>query len=402
MIAAALALLAAASPAAWAQVKSAPGGGAALGEKQGVPSTPGGEDFAQPAPMAMESLLLDAAAVGDGPRRKIVVVGERGHVLLAMPSAPSNAPLNAATAGGKGEPDDPPEMAGRFGAWRQVAVPTTVLLTGVAASGGDKLWAVGHDALILHSADGGETWAKQYSAPERQAPLLDVWFENQTTGWAVGGYGLALYTRDGGRTWGKREIDEQERHLYAVTAAADGVLYVAGETGALFRSADKGETWDELESPYKGSYFGLLALREGPLLVFGMRGQLYRSADQGQSWRLVETKTVASLTAGWQGADGRVIIVGVGGAVLDSADGGQSFASRNRPGRRAFAGVIEAEPGNFLAVGVRGVEPLNLPGGLRMPGPQRVIGMPGAPGAPDVTGRAVLPPGVPVGAPASK
>ena len=342
VIAAALAFLGAASSAVLSQTKS----------------SPAGEDFAQPAPMAMESLLLDAAAVGDGPRRRIVVVGERGHILLAMST---------------------PEMARQYGAWKQVKVPTTVLLTGVAAAAGNKLWAVGHDALILHSADGGETWTKQFSAPERGAPLLDVWFENATTGWAVGGYGLALYTKDGGKTWEKRDIDDQERHLYAVTAGADGALYVAGETGALFRSADKGETWDELESPYKGSYFGLLALREGPLLVFGMRGQVYRSSDQGQTWRQIETKTVASLTGGWQGADGRVIIVGVSGTVLDSADAGQSFTSRNRPGRRAFAGVVEAEAGNFLAVGVRGVEPLNLPGGPRMPGPQRVIMMPEVP-----------------------
>jgi photosystem II stability/assembly factor-like uncharacterized protein len=346
--------------------------------------------MAMPAPLATESLLLDAAMAGDGPGRKLVVVGDRGHILVSLASAPGL--LSKEDVPGAPEDADTAIMA--MGTWRQVAVPTSVMLTGIAAPGGNRMWAVGHDAVILHSADGGETWARQYSDPERQAPLLDVWFENAATGWAVGAYGLALHTSDGGKTWEKREIDDQERHLYAVTAGADGALYVAGESGALFRSADKGETWDELASPYKGSFFGLLALREGPLLVFGMRGQLYRSADQGKSWRQVETKTVASLTAAWEGEDGRVVLVGVGGTVLDSNDGGQSVTARNRPGRRAFAGVIEARAGNFLAVGVRGVEPLNLPGGMRLPGPQRVIEMPDAPAGP---AGAAAPPG-PAGA----
>jgi photosystem II stability/assembly factor-like uncharacterized protein len=328
---------------------------------QGKPPTVGAGEAAEPARLAAQALVLDAVVISDGPARRIVAVGDRGHILVSQGNAPDATLRAAVPPGALGAPHVTPRAAVPPGAWRQVAVPANVLLTAIAAPDATSLWAVGHDAVILHSADRGETWVKQYSAPDAQATLLDAWFESATTGWAVGAYGLALRTGDGGKTWEKREIDDQERHLYALTPAADGALYVAGESGALFRSADKGETWDELESPYKGSYFGLVALREGPLLAFGMRGQLYRSADQGKSWRPIQTKTTASLTAGRQAADGRVVIVGLGGTVLVSADGGQSFATANRPGRRAYAGLIEAQPGQFLALGESGPEPLEAP-----------------------------------------
>ena len=38
-------------------------------------------------------------------------------------------------------------------------------------------------------------------------------------------------------------------------------------------------------SPYKGSFFGLLAARSGALLAYGLRGNAFCSADQGASWQ---------------------------------------------------------------------------------------------------------------------
>src|SRR5690606_18073177 len=45
------------------------------------------------------------------------------------------------------------------GSWAVVPSGTLKTLTDVAAgSDGRNLWAVGHDELILHSADAGQTW----------------------------------------------------------------------------------------------------------------------------------------------------------------------------------------------------------------------------------------------------
>jgi photosystem II stability/assembly factor-like uncharacterized protein len=281
-------------------------------------------EWAEPARLAERSLLLDIAAVGE----RVIAVGERGHALVS-----ENAGSN----------------------WTQAQVPTRSMLTAVAMVDARHSWAVGHDAVILHSADGGNVWTRQFFAPEKQTPLLDVWFADSVHGLAVGAYGLVLETHDGGKNWKRRIISEEEPHFYAITEGANGTLYVAGEFGSLFRSRDRGKTWQSLGSPYKGSFFGALAHSGGALLVFGLRGNLYRSEDSGQKWRRVETGTTASLMSGTELADGAIVIVGLSGTVLVSRDEGRSFTKDNRTNRQGIAAVAEAGSGQLLMVGEAGL-----------------------------------------------
>ena len=102
------------------------------------------------APLAIESLLLDGAAAGS----RLVVVGERGHILVS-------------TDGGA--------------SWKQARVPTRALLTAVHLHDEHTGWAVGHDAVILRTGDGGATWEIVHHAPEEERPLLDVWFRDART-----------------------------------------------------------------------------------------------------------------------------------------------------------------------------------------------------------------------------
>ena len=78
------------------------------------------------------------------------------------------------------------------------------MLTGVVLRpSGQGAWAgVGHDAAILHTADGGSTWDLQHWDPELEKPLFDVWFEDDTHGVAIGAYGLFLETPRWGRQLG--------------------------------------------------------------------------------------------------------------------------------------------------------------------------------------------------------
>jgi photosystem II stability/assembly factor-like uncharacterized protein len=157
-------------------------------------------EYADPAPLASRSLLLDVASQGE----QIIVVGDRGHILVS-------------DDGGEG--------------WTQVRVPTRSMLTAVTMPDPKNAWAVGHDAVILHSGDGGKNWERQYYDPEAESPLFDIWFENSSHGLAVGAYGLVLQTRDGGKNWERLYPDEEESHWNAIAQGADGTLYVAAEFG---------------------------------------------------------------------------------------------------------------------------------------------------------------------------
>jgi photosystem II stability/assembly factor-like uncharacterized protein len=293
----------------------------------------------QPTPYSIESsrasrsLLLDVAHAGE----RLVVVGERGHILYS---------------------DDQGKT------WTQARVPTRQLLTAVYFADDLHGWAVGHDAQILASSDGGISWTRQFEDLKREAPLLDVWFKDASTGFAVGAYGALLTTLDGGQHWqdvSTRLDNEDQYHLNGIAEVQGSGLFIVGEAGAMFRSADDGETWEKLEGPYQGSLFGVVGTGQpATLLAYGLRGNLFRSTDFGDSWNPVELKAARGplefgLANATVLADGSVLLVGNGGSVMRSADDGQTFQVYNRPDRISLSGVTANAQGNLILVGQGGV-----------------------------------------------
>ncbi len=277
------------------------------------------------APLATRSLILDGAAIGD----YMVVVGERGHILVSRDAGTS---------------------------WTQADVPTRATLTGVSLHDGSLGWAVGHDAVILRTIDAGLTWQTVYAAPDEERPLLDVWFENAEHGIAVGAYGYFLETRDGGDTWQSRRIIDDDPHLNQIAAASSSRLYIAAEAGRIYRSEDAGEHWTALPSPYEGSFFGTLPLDPQSVYLFGLRGHLFRSDNAGAHWRTVDTQTESMLTNGLVLDDGGVVFTGMGGALLMGNDGDDNLRLFQRRDRQAIAGALPAGGGVFVVFGEFGVE----------------------------------------------
>jgi photosystem II stability/assembly factor-like uncharacterized protein len=276
------------------------------------------------APLATHSLMLDVAVAGDS----LVAVGERGHILISSDGGAT---------------------------WHQSAAPTRSMLTAVYFHDESLGWAVGHDSAILRTADGGITWELVSWAPEEEAPLFDVWFSDAENGFAVGAYGTFLVTFDGGASWDYEPISDDDWHLNQVGASADGRLFIAAEAGMAYRSDDSGATWEELPSPYEGSFFGVLPLEGDTVLLFGLRGHLYRSEDAGETWQEIETGTVAMLTSGAQLADGTVVVCGLGGTVLVSSDGGRTFTPHPQSNRRGISSVLQASAETIVIAGEFGV-----------------------------------------------
>lgn len=328
------------------------------------------------------SLLMDIAKVGD----RLVVVGERGHILYA-------------------------DLDGKE--WLQADVPVSVTLTAVDFVTDRIGWAVGHDGVVLHSEDGGQTWEKQLDGvkinvlvlaqlkklisdktakletpdpamgEEQKAalelelenlgyflsdaeeatkegptrPLMDLYFKNEREGIVIGAFGIILRTADGGKTW-EPMLDRMDNpdgfHYYAIARAGED-LFIAGESGILFRSEDYGETWKRLNSGYDGSYFGITGSPEGGFVTaFGLRGSIYCSHDRGDTWTPAANGSKASLSGGVFLSDGSFCLAGVDGSLLRSTDKGKTFA----PLQGKFPGsisLIEARHGILAVTGLRGV-----------------------------------------------
>lgn len=321
-------------------------------------------------PLASKSLTLDIARVGD----TYVVVGDRGHVLIS-------------------------EDQGR--SWMQQRTPTRVPLTGVWFHDRNLGWAVGHDAVILRTEDGGESWCRVHFAPELERPLFDVWFADASNGIAVGAYGYLLRSSDGGLTWteetldiiedgagdetsGEDEYAEDDEfgdeeyadddgawdddswtddgvaadvHLNRIFRDAAGRLYIAAEAGSILRSDDQGQTWRALSPPYDGSFFNGLAPDDDSLLVFGLRGNMFRTWDQGVSWRDVNLPVDTSLFGGTRLVDGGIVVVGTAGVMLVSREG-ERFRLVQRPDRKALMAAQATDDGGVIVIGEPGIERL--------------------------------------------
>ena len=306
------------------------------------------DDTSIMAKLAGQSMLLDGASS----EALMTVVGERGHVLTSSD--------------------------GR--SWQQIAVPTRATLTGVYFRDKQNGWAVGHDAVILRTTDGGKQWQKVYHDPEEETPLFDIWFRDKKHGVAIGAYGLYLVSVDGGASWDVSEmnviteksadnyveeeikaeddddfLDSYDLHLNSIALADNGKLYIAAEAGRIYRSDDSGESWMPLVSPYIGSFFGVLPLAGDTVLVFGLRGHLFRSEDAGDNWQEIETPTQEMLTNGMLESDGEIYITGLGGTILKSSDQGQSFVLQEQGHRDGFTAIIQGTEGELITVGEKGV-----------------------------------------------
>jgi photosystem II stability/assembly factor-like uncharacterized protein len=239
-------------------------------------------------------------------------------------------------------------------------VPVSSTLTAVSFADAQNGWAVGHWGVILHTADGGETWTVQRSDTKEDRPLFAVHFFDDQEGIAVGLWSLVLATHDGGAHWQPVTLPappgggRADRNLLAAFADTHGTLFVAAERGMVLRSKDRGRSWEYVDTGYKGSFWTGTALRDGTLLVGGLRGSMYRSTDGGAHWRAVDSGVKSSLTGIVQANEGTVEAVGLDGTMLDSGDAGATFKARQRGDRLSLTSAV-ADSGRVIRFSKRGV-----------------------------------------------
>ncbi len=333
---------------------------------------------AEPSAFALESTQLDIELAG----RRLVTVGDYGNILYSDD--------NGAT-------------------WRQGEVPVQVMLTAVDFVDAKYGWAVGHDAIILHTRDGGETWARQLDGrqtgelllagattwqadvqvrvdaagdddgeelsleldaaqmavaeAEREAdvgpnrPFLDVKFLDRSHGYAIGAFGYFFETRDGGASWhdaSARVPNYEALHLYSVAAQDADNLIVVGEFGLALRSEDRGQTWLPIDLGYEGTLFKVFTQDKDAWIV-GLRGHAFHSRDGGVNWREVPVATQASLLGGAVTGENRAVLVGLGGLVLETGTNDVDAELRSSGGRAHLAAIEIASDGGLVFVGEGGV-----------------------------------------------
>lgn len=271
--------------------------------------------------------------------------------------------------------------------WTQAKVPVQSDLLAVHFPVPLQGWAVGHEGVVLHSADGGSTWVKQLDgrsaleafkahyartapgpAVEAAAaqldqnyragpalPWLDVWFEDANTGYAVGSFGMLMATCDGGKTWEPwlERIDNGEYLNLNAIRGIGGELYIVGERGRIYRFDRAAGRFAAIDTGYNGSFFGIAG--EGrALIAFGLRGVVYRSDDRGATWRALPTASEQTIAAGTS-VNGAFVLGNLAGQLLRGDWSGEPLflASLKQPMR--MTGMAALADGSLVLTGLDGV-----------------------------------------------
>lgn len=220
------------------------------------------------APKAAENRLLDIALAGD----RLIAVGQFGVILIS---------------------DDASH-------WSQAESPVDSMLTHVQFQNAQSGWALGHDASILQTRDGGASWQIRHRDPRARA-LYDLLFLDERHALAVGAYGQMLLTEDGGASWQtiENELTDLGMHFNTLIQLQNRSLLVVGERGLIAVSKDEGQIWTLLDFPYEGSQFGALPYGNKGFITYGMRGNVYIADDisvcktmDAESWDPFERTTV--------------------------------------------------------------------------------------------------------------
>lgn len=300
-------------------------------------------------PMVSHSVLTDIVGLADG---RYVAVGERGHIIQSKDGVQ----------------------------WQQDQVPVQTNLNSVYFVDDSHGWAVGHDAVILATIDGGRSWQVQQYLPELDKPLFDVYFKDRQQGFAVGAYGLFFVTTDGGNSWQQvwhdsfanaddkqmlDELKETDPEAYELELASvlphlnrlvvrNQTIYLVGEAGLWATSQDFGKSWQRQAEFYNGSLFAIEQTATGTLIAAGLRGHVFRSTDNGQQWQPISLALPATLNSVQTQAN-HVWLFGNGGAVFHSADDGVSFQLvPQNSGKAVLNGVATGD--NLLLVTETGIK----------------------------------------------
>jgi photosystem II stability/assembly factor-like uncharacterized protein len=135
----------------------------------------------------------------------------------------------------------------------------------------------------------------------------DIFFISHDTGVLVSSYGMIFKTYDGAAHWELKKAVTQYTYFRSVEFTADGQVGIAGTvSGQVYRSADRGETWNDISvsiSDTGASAKEICGLAHYGNTFYGVgwwggtTARVYKSTDAGLSWttRYLDTNMVSGL-----------------------------------------------------------------------------------------------------------
>ncbi|MCA9671624.1 MAG: WGR domain-containing protein [Myxococcales bacterium] len=184
---------------------------------------------------------------------------------------------------------------------------------------GDTLWVCGEYGYVAKSPDRGKTWTRIDTGA--RACLFGIVADDAGHIWTAGDAGFLAVSHDG-ETF--RKVGGVAQYIARISNSPLGILVPTDKPGYLYIVNDKSvERCKGLKAGQDLMY--ACVTEAGSLVVVGLSGQIYRSTDRGKTFETIKCPVKGHLTGIDILADGRLVAVGDRGAVLVSDDDGASF-----------------------------------------------------------------------------
>ncbi len=143
------------------------------------------------------------------------------------------------------------------------------------------------DGIILKTTDGGNTW----KSTTFQIRLSSIYFINETTGFASGK--KLLSTQDGGKTWNEVDLEY---------FAYGGINFFDGKTGflaagnILLKTIDGGSSWevvDKISNIIGTNTIGKIQINKGVAYLRLNGDKMYRTSDKGNTWQILNVPIIS-------------------------------------------------------------------------------------------------------------
>jgi photosystem II stability/assembly factor-like uncharacterized protein len=181
--------------------------------------------------------------------------------------------------------------------------------------------AVGDDATILFTEDGGATWKSQNNG---KGTFYAVIFPTRSSGWAVGGGGAIWHTNDGGESWGGQSSGVTT-DLTEVAFVGPEFGWIAGDEGTILHTEDAGSTWKKQNSGTSDNLWSLTFVTKQLGWAAGANGTILHTEDGGNSWKPQNSGTVRGLIGLAFVTNSSVWAVGQKGVILHTENGGRTW-----------------------------------------------------------------------------